>query len=256
MSRQSNYYEQAIALCNEEIEDRTKYIEATKTNLSNMENFNTSFLGKAIRQFCEEYSNGNFNKELLADIEGMLKSSELNPYEFNVDYDKPYKGEKLLYGKKFTTSHEHFGYPSAWFMYYHWDNYDLDKDMENMRSNLKEVERDIKKAKNRLHNAEIELNKFYNLSYSATDISNLDEISKYAKTITITQAEGNTFNTIAIIQKCMKEGIPVKIIYNDVNGSKKQEINIKDTDFTIYDEWDYCERPMKYEDYEMDKLDY
>lgn len=255
MSRNSNYYEQAIALCNEVIEDRKEYIEIIKVNLSNMEDFNTSFLGKAMRQFCEEYTNGTFNTELLAEIEEMLKSPELNPYEFAIDYDKPCKGEKLLYGKKFTTSYKDFGYPDAWFMFYHWDNYDLDKDIENMRSSLKEAERDIKEAKNRLCNAEMEMNKFYDLSYPATDISDLDEVSKYAKTITITQAEGNTFNTITIIQKCMKEGIPITILYDDIDGIREQKIDVRDTDFTVNDEWDYYERPMKYDDYEMRKLD-
>lgn len=225
MSRNSNYYEQAISLCKKKIKDTEEFITTTKRNLSNMEDFNASLLGKAMRQFCEEYTGGTFNTELLAEIEEMLASPELNPYEFAIDYDEPCKGEKLLYGKKFVTSSKNFGYPDAWFMFYHWDNYDIDKDIENMRNSLQKAEEDVKKARNRLRNAEAGLSKFHDLSYSATNISDLDEVAEYATTITITQPE-NTFNTIAIIQKCMKDGIPVTISY----GDKKQEIDIRDTE--------------------------
>lgn len=251
MSRKSNYYEQAISLCKEKINNAEENITAIKKALPNMEDFNTSFLGKTMRRFCEEYTNGTFNTELLGEIEEMLKSPELNPYEFVIDYDEPCKGEKLLYGKKFTTSSKNFGYPDAWFMFYHWDNYDIDKDIENMRNSLQKAEEDVEKARNRLRNAEAGLSKFHDLSYSAIDISNLDEMAEYATTITITQPEENTFNTIAIIQKCMKDGIPVTISY----GDKKQEIDIRDTEFTVEDRWDYYQRYMKYTDEEMNELD-
>ena len=251
MSRRSNYYTQAISLCNERIENAEENIVAIKKALPNMEDFNASLLGKAMRQFCEEYTGGTFNTELLAEIEEMLANPELNPYEFTIDYDEPCKGEKLLYGKKFTTSSKNFGYPDAWFMFYHWDNYDIDKDIENMRNSLQKAEEDVEKARNRLRNAKAGLSKFHDLSYSATNISDLNEVSKYATTITITQPEGNTFNTIAIIQKCMKDGIPVTISY----GDKKQKIDIRDTEFMVEDRWDYYERPMRYNDDEMTELD-
>lgn len=248
MSRRSNYYTQAISLCKEKIKDTEEFITTTKRNLSNMKDFNASLLGKAMRQFCEEYTDGTFNTELLAEIEEMLASPELNPYEFAVDYDEPCNGEKILYGKKFTTSSENFGYPD-WFMFYRWDNYNIDKDIEEMRNSLCKAEKGLKKAKNRLRNAEAGLSKFHDLFYPATDISNLDEVAEYATTITVTQPE-NTFNTIAIIQKCMKDGIPVTISY----GDKKQEIDIEDK-FMVEDRWDYYERPMSYNDDEMTELD-
>lgn len=255
MSRKSSFYKQAIKLCNEKIERETELINKLKTNLANMKAFDNSTLGKSIRQFCKEYTNESFNKELLATIDKMIKIPELNPYEFKIDYDEPCKGEKILYGKKFTTSYKDFGYPDAWFMYYHWNNYDLDEDIEKMQKEIKKAERDIIRAKNRLDGAKRGLAKFKSVLYSANDISNIDEVLDTAESIIIifpSQGASNTYNTIEIIRKCMAKGVPVTIRHLFLPD---QIIDIENTEYEVYDEWGEYMRWMKYDDYEMEFFD-
>lgn len=243
MSREVNEIESRIT----KLEEEKSYINIPKLEkcIASLQAFSDSRLGKMMREFCEEYSNGNFNKTTLKKIEILCRSKKENPFGFEVDHDEPVKGEKLLYGEKFTSNHDDFS-PMGWFVYYMWDNFDLDKDIariqKRLEENLKELPEleaeiaDMKKEKAKYKPMSMSLCEgrhnipeakdgsiFPNTINDPTDLYFLyrqaEEKLKYADSLTL-YVTGMTPALIETIKVCVDEGIPLTLMhYNAKTGN-------------------------------------